>query len=100
MTSPRGVHRFGEASLCRNPARHNTSELVRQRGEVLLHVIDSGVTLHFGEVIDPYLSTMCGEYQRDTPSERTGADDGHRPAGEVGWYVETHLLPLALFCAL
>ena len=91
---PRGVHRLGEVSFGRNPARHNTGELVRQRGKVLRHVIDSGVTLHFGEVIDPYLRTVCGEHQRDAPSERTGTDDGHRPAREVGWYVETHFFLL------
>ena len=95
---PRTVHRLGKVGFSRNPARRNTSEPVRQRGKVLRHIIDSGVLLLFGEVIDPYLSTMCGEHQRDTPSERTGADDGHRPAGEVGWYVETHLLLLVLFC--
>ena len=97
---PRVVHRLGEVSLSRNPARHNTSEPVRQRRKVLRHVIDSGVALRFGEVIDLYVSAMCGEHQRDTPSERTGADDGHRPACEVGWYVETHLLLLVCYAAL
>ena len=93
---PRVVHRLGEVGLSRNPAWHDTSELVRQRGKVLRHVIDSGVALLFGEVIDLYLSTMRGEHQRDAPSERTGADDGHRPAREVGWHVETHFFLLVV----
>ena len=97
---PRVVHRLGEVSFGRNLARDNTSELVRQRGKVLRHEIDRSVALRFGQVVDPHLRTVCGEHQRDTPSERTGADDGHRPAWEVGWHLETHLLLLMSLCGV
>ena len=91
---PSVVHRLDEVGFGRNIAWRNTSDFVRQCGKVLRDVVDSGSALILGEVIDPYLGTMCGEYQRDTPSERTGADDSHRPACEVGRHVETHLLLL------
>ena len=80
---PRVVYRLGEVGLNRNPARHNISEAVRQRGKIVRHVVERGVALCFGEVVDHHLRTVCGEHQRDAPSERTGADDGHRPAREV-----------------
>jgi hypothetical protein len=74
--------------------------VVRQGGKVLRHEIDSGTALLFSEVVNPYSSTMCGEHERDTPPEGTGADHGDRAAWKVCWYLETHLLLLMSLCGL
>jgi hypothetical protein len=81
---------LGEVGLGADLTGAHAREFVGEYRKLLRHIANRSIPLGFGEIVDRHLCAVCGEHERDAPSECAGADDGYWAAGVVGGYGETH----------